>query len=202
MVNGRLRCLGSSTHLKNKFGSGYEVDIRTRMADNEEMQKMASQLIQARVIEVAQGADPLKAVIRAPFDTVATVLGNASRANEIAPGRLGALLYDALMADGHLKLQTFLEWWLAEDFANDIDRFINTAFDPQTVMLVEHSTAHSFRYCINDVSLSLSQMFGTFEEGKAEANIESYSLGQTTLKQIFNQFAGSQENPEVAALQQ
>src|SRR3546814_370440 len=104
------------------------------------------------------------------------------------------------MADGHLKLESVLAWWLAEDFANDIDKFINSAFDSQTVLLVERSTAHSFRYRINDMSLSLSQMLGKFEEGKGEANIESYSLGQTTLEQIFNQFAGSQENPEVAAL--
>lgn len=28
MVNGRLRCIGSSQHLKNKFGDGYTLLIR------------------------------------------------------------------------------------------------------------------------------------------------------------------------------
>src|SRR3546814_14099407 len=100
------------------------------------------------------------------------------------------------MADGHLKLESVLAWWLAEDFANDIDKFINSAFDSQTVLLVERSTAHSFRYRINDMSLSLSQMFGKFEEGKGEANIESYSMCQTTPEPIFNQYDGIQQKQE------
>lgn len=28
MVNGRLRCLGSTTHLRQRFGQGFEVDIQ------------------------------------------------------------------------------------------------------------------------------------------------------------------------------
>ena len=27
MAKGRLRCLGSNLHLKNKFGSGYKIDV-------------------------------------------------------------------------------------------------------------------------------------------------------------------------------
>lgn len=28
MVNGKLKCLGSSQHLKHKFGNGYEINIK------------------------------------------------------------------------------------------------------------------------------------------------------------------------------
>ena len=31
MVDGRFKCLGSPAHLKNKFGSGYELDINIKM---------------------------------------------------------------------------------------------------------------------------------------------------------------------------
>ena len=30
MVNGRLRCLGSAQHLKNRFGDGYTMIVRMR----------------------------------------------------------------------------------------------------------------------------------------------------------------------------
>jgi len=30
MVNGRLRCLGSAQHLKNRFGDGYTMNVRMR----------------------------------------------------------------------------------------------------------------------------------------------------------------------------
>lgn len=29
MARGRLRCIGSSTHLKHRFGSGYQVQLHT-----------------------------------------------------------------------------------------------------------------------------------------------------------------------------
>jgi hypothetical protein len=35
VVNGRLRCLGSSQHLKHRFGNGFEVNIKT-LAPTEE----------------------------------------------------------------------------------------------------------------------------------------------------------------------
>jgi ATP-binding cassette subfamily A (ABC1) protein 3 len=28
MVNGELKCLGSIQHIKNKFGKGYEVEVK------------------------------------------------------------------------------------------------------------------------------------------------------------------------------
>ena len=34
MARGRLRCIGSSIHLKHRFGSGYQVQLHTRGAVN------------------------------------------------------------------------------------------------------------------------------------------------------------------------
>jgi len=35
MVNGRLRCLGTSQHLKSKFGNGYQIELKTEDDPNE-----------------------------------------------------------------------------------------------------------------------------------------------------------------------
>ena len=40
----------------------------------------------------------------------------------------------------------------------------------------------------------LSDIFNKFEKEKNELNIEEYNVGQTTLEQIFNQFAALQDN--------
>ena len=45
--------------------------------------------------------------------------------------------------------------------------------------------------------MPLASIFRHFEDAKLRLNIEDYSVGQTTLEQIFNQFAASQDNPEV-----
>lgn len=45
MVRGGIfRCFGSSQHIKNKFGVGYEVEIKVKKAQYNELQEMAHQL--------------------------------------------------------------------------------------------------------------------------------------------------------------
>ena len=46
---------------------------------------------------------------------------------------------------------------------------------------------------------ALSDIFAKFEANKEQLHILEYSVGQTTLEQIFNQFASQQDNPEVQA---
>ncbi len=41
-------------------------------------------------------------------------------------------------------------------------------------------------------------IFHRFEAAKQTLHAQKYSVGQTTLEQIFNQFAASQDNPEEA----
>jgi len=121
-------------------------------------------------------------------------------------------------------LQTFLGWWLAEDAAEDLHHFMLRDFGARA-QLLERSTAHNFRYRVqltssaDDVAGSdgatpppdappssngshaaqsaLSDIFAKFEAHKAALRIVEYSVGQTTLEQIFNQFASQQDNPEV-----
>jgi hypothetical protein len=44
----------------------------------------------------------------------------------------------------------------------------------------------------------LSEIFAKIEAKKSSLHVQEYSVGQTTLEQIFNQFASQQDNPEVA----
>jgi hypothetical protein len=44
MVGGRLRCIGTNQHLKDKFGKGYSLDIRAPPAKNAEIQTWISEI--------------------------------------------------------------------------------------------------------------------------------------------------------------
>merc|ERR1711990_1051714 len=45
MVRGGIfRCLGSSQHIKNKFGTGYEIEVKIRKASYVELQNLAKEL--------------------------------------------------------------------------------------------------------------------------------------------------------------
>jgi hypothetical protein len=52
VVNGRLLCLGSTQRLKNRFGNGFEVNIKTMTPSDEEMKTLLG-AIQERTAIVA-----------------------------------------------------------------------------------------------------------------------------------------------------
>ena len=44
MVNGQLACLGDSTHLKNKFGVGYQLDVKYNVSANDKNEEEADEI--------------------------------------------------------------------------------------------------------------------------------------------------------------
>lgn len=49
MVNGRFQCLGSTQHLKNKFGEGYTFSIRVAGPDYEHNQREIIRFIERNI---------------------------------------------------------------------------------------------------------------------------------------------------------
>jgi len=44
MVDGEFKCFGTSQHIKNKYGTGYEMEIKVRLLGEEETSKMIKEL--------------------------------------------------------------------------------------------------------------------------------------------------------------
>ena len=112
MVNGRLKCLGSPQHLKNKFGEGYT--------------------LLARISSNAPDTNPLKQFIEGSF--------------------------------------------------------------PGSVLKDEHQCM--VHYHIRSTNLTWAQLFGTIERARLMYNIEDYSVSQTTLEQVFLNFARGQRQED------
>lgn len=117
MVNGRFKCLGSIQHLKNRFGDGYMITVRTK-----------------------------------------------SRSN-----------------------------------VKEVVRFFNRNF-PEAVLKERHHT--KVQYQLKSARLSLAQVFSKMEQVVEVLGIEDYSVSQTTLDNVFVNFAKKQsdnlEQQEVA----
>ncbi|XP_071800403.1 phospholipid-transporting ATPase ABCA1-like isoform X2 [Asterias amurensis] len=109
MVNGRFKCIGSTQHLKSKFGRGYTITIRV-------------------------GGDPP--------------------------------MIEPLM------------------------RFVAEMF-PHTVLRERHF--NMLEYQMPTASASLAKVFGAFDANKQRFKIEDYSVSQTTLDQVFINFAKEQK---------
>lgn len=109
MVNGRLRCLGSIQHLKNRFGDGYMITVRTRSSQN----------------------------------------------------------------------------------VKDVVRFFNRNF-PEAVLKERHHT--KVQYQLQPEDISLAQVFSKMEQVVGVLGIEDYSVSQTTLDNVFVNFAKKQSD--------
>ncbi len=116
MVNGVFKCLGSTQHLKTKFGEGYSLLAKITYPDD--------------------GSQP--------------------------------------------NIQPLMD-------------FIEATFPKSTLKDVHQGLVH---YHIADTSISWAKIFGTMERAKATYNIEDYSVSQTTLEQVFINFARSQVPPQ------
>jgi hypothetical protein len=151
-------------------------------------------------------------------------LGHRSRIQQIAPSASGAIIYEAVQGEGSISARLFLDWWLSEDVFINLKNFMEAEFGHRA-QLLERSGAQSCRYRIRKIDFddeqshskasisprsprgaksegrewnALSEIFAKIEGGKASLHVAEYSVGQTTLEQIFNQFASQQDNPEVA----
>lgn len=117
MVNGEFRCLGSTQHLKDKFGQGYTLLARIAFTESGE----------------APNLQPFMTFVEQKF-----------------PG--------SELKDMHQGMVTY------------------------------HIARNSH--------LTLGGIFGILEGAKAQFHIEDYSVSQTTLEQVFINFARSQKPPK------
>ena len=210
MVNGRLQCLGSCQHLKFRFGNGYEIDIKMKLPEDETLEELVCFLDKAGLVDEIMDESSTSSLrhvdgmsntyryktarLRGPLAALCEALHIPQRAHLLAPEKEGAAIYDSFDADGYVTGQNFLEWWVAQNQAEMLLNFMKTRF-PESLLL-ERSSSFSFRFRIVTTDMPLATIFSNFENAKEDLRIEDYSVGQTTLEQIFNQFAATQDNPE------
>ena len=103
---------------------------------------------------------------------------------------------------GKTSLTNVVVWFLLEERVDFLLSFFSDNFGP--VQVREHQI-NKIRVEISAFSpaggarMRLSYMFGIVEGNKGRLGILDYSISQTSLEQIFNQFAAQQEEETGAA---
>ncbi|CAB1096317.1 ABC [Ectocarpus sp. CCAP 1310/34] len=201
MVNGRLRCLGSTQHLKHRFGSGFEADMKLQPPSTAAATEVM-QLLMAHGVANIIGDDIDSSRLWGPLDICCDGLarGDFDRAEALETALKcgsGAFLQDVLGSEGGtLPTRLFIDWYLCEQRADNLNDFLEETFPGAE--LVERPTLFSCRYKIPyQDGMKLADVFEHFEAAKAKLGLASYAVGQTTLEQIFNSLAVTKDNPEV-----
>ena len=187
MVNGEFVCLGGSQEIKDKYGYGFEADIRIKpLADDK-----ANEICQQKGID--------KKLIIKPnnINDTLTKLGKEHFISELTKGRLGEKLLREVNTNERFKVYQLIAWTYFVENAFKLIKKSKQYFDE--IILTEYiDNNFLFKLKKGENSKSIGFLFGLFESEKDECHVTEYSIQPTSLEQIFNKFASKQGHDDEA----
>jgi len=109
MVNGNLKCIGTSQHIKNKFGGGYEIEVKMKIPTQEEVNELTERL----------GSQFPTTVDRAQVDMVLGKLNSVSLKTEIREDGAGSAIHSELNK-GRISVNLLVEWIMIERYGEQL----------------------------------------------------------------------------------
>jgi ATP-binding cassette subfamily A (ABC1) protein 3 len=191
MVGGVLRCLGSSQRLKSKYGLGYQIELSLNIPTSGEIDEKSRSIVASLNGSCADVTKTTTSLTRAQVTQSLRVLNREAWISRIAEDQAGSELAASLTSNSEVGLRDFVSFCILEESYDRLTAFLTTNFDTfvlrerqQAKVRIEVSAKGS-----GGEHRKLSTMFGAIEEQKSYIGIQEYSIGQTSLEQIFNQFA-------------
>jgi ATP-binding cassette subfamily A (ABC1) protein 3 len=180
MVNGEFVCLGTANQIKEKYGYGYEADVRIKPMSQEQQKEMVSNCN----IEVEK-------VNKNNIKEILVRLGKENFYDELKEGRLGERLIKNININEEVNIGAVLNWVF---FVENALKFIIRGKEYFNKIVLSEHIENNFLFKLEKgkEQKSIGFFFGLFEEGKDECHVTEYSIQQTSLEQIFNAFAANQ----------
>lgn len=200
MANGRLRCLGSAQHLKNKFGQGYQIELKAMIADRDDEDFVHNATVLA--CSVIESADEEAAIAVADASNVyfnhdqtiaalETLTSDSFLADKVSvddPSGYG-IWKDSTSATG-VSLDELSAFATIELRMRSIANFVTKHF-PRHVLRERQDT--KARYEVSATNTRISSIFEIIEAHKALLRLADYGVSQTSLEQVFNMHAAEAE---------
>jgi len=195
MVGGVLRCLGSSQRLRSRYGLGYQIELTFVIPDNAEVQKKLVEIATALNLAAAMSGNADPALDKTAVIRAFTSLGKSAWEQRLTADGTGAEIEASIKSNNFILGKQLASWWLLEEIYDGIVNFLSAQFVGYVVRERQQARLRVEVPSLlpNGESRKLSQMFGLMEDSKVTLCISEYSLSQTSLEQIFNQFASQQE---------
>ena len=212
MVNGEFVCLGKASEIKERYGYGYEIDIRIKplnskkqneiieILNNEESTLTSNKINNSNnmisSLNIESNINAIKynkttKINRKDIIDILTKLNKANYIDELKEDGLGKKIIKDIEINGTIALITLLNWIF---FIKNAFKFIENAINYfEEIYLVEFiENNFLFKMKKGPKTKSIGFFFGLFEQYKEECFVTEYSIQQTSLEQIFNMFAKEQ----------
>ena len=183
MVNGEFACLGKAYEIKNKYGYGYELNLRI---------KPMSEELEDELFFNKYNIDKKMKVNIENINNILELINKKNYLDEIREGRLGQKLMRDMEKSNGISINALLNWIF---FVQNAIKLIQYGKDNFSKIIVEENMDNNFLFKMKkkeENNKSIGYLFGLFETHKEECHITEYSIQQTSLEQIFNKFAENQ----------
>ena len=183
MVNGEFVCLGRANEIKNKYGYGYELNVRI---------KPMSEELEDELYFKKYNIDKKMKITRQNVESVLEQINKKNFLYEINEGRLGEKLIRDMEKSNGISISALLNWIF---YVQNAIKLVQYGKDNFSKIIIEENMDNNFLFKMKkkeDDNKSIGYLFGLFETHKDECYITEYSIQQTSLEQIFNKFAENQ----------
>jgi ABC-type multidrug transport system ATPase subunit len=192
MANGKLRCLGSAQHLKNKFGQGYQVELKVKIVATEDEDYVANATSLAKLKnasiesphEVLYNLDEARSALRSlTQDNFLADMVSEENAN-------GYAIWKDATAGFGVALDTLAAFATVELRMKKVEDFVKGNY-PNYVLRERQDT--KARYEVSSKGVRISELFASIETEKENLRLSDYGVSQTSLEQVFNMHAAEAE---------
>ena len=177
MVNGEFVCLGKAGQIKEKYGYGYEIEVRIKPISE----------IKFESILIDKDLDKNIKINMDNINDILKRLGKEHFINELQKGKFGSKIIREIKINNDIPIRTLISWVF---FVENSLKFIKKAEKYfETIILTEFiDNNFLFKMKKNQDTKSIGFFFGLFESNKSDCFVTEYSIRQTSLEQIFNMF--------------
>ena len=177
MVNGEFVCLGKAGQIKEKYGYGYEIEIRIKPLSERKFEKIIN----------TKNFDKKMTINEENIKEILTQLGYQNFIRELDKGRLGSKIIRDIKINKEIPLRSLVSWVF---FVKNALKFIKKAEKYFEKIILTEFIDNNFLFKMkkNSETKSIGFFFGLFESNKDSCYITEYSIHQTSLEQIFYKF--------------
>ena len=181
MVNGEFVCMGKANQIKDKYGYGYEADVRIKPMNESQKKEIYDKF----------NIDKNLLVTFENINSILDKMGKNNFSDELKEGRLGERIKREIELNGNVHISSLLNWIF---FVENALKFIIKGKNYFDEIIVSEYIENNFLFKMKKEhsNKSIGFFFGLFEEGKESCFVTEYSIQKTSLEQIFNKFAASQ----------
>ena len=186
MVNGEFVCLGRADQIKEKYGYGYEIEIRIKPLSENKFEKILTEYGLGKNMKI--NMDNINIILNK--------LGKNNYINELQKGRFGSKIIRDIQINNEIPIRALVSWTF---FVNNALKFIKKSEKYfEKIILTEHiDNNFLFKMKKNNNTKSIGFFFGLFESNKDNCYVTEYSIQQTSLEQIFNMFEDKQRQSKI-----